>query len=1034
MPTQCRKLTGLPAALLFLTFPAAQHATAQQTVGTIRGSVTDPSTAVVPGATIQVTGNGTARTVKSDGQGRYNLALPPGTYSVRADAKGFVTFSQPAFNVSAGQVNPLDIALQIAGEAQEIQVNDEIAGQVSVDPSQNVGALVLKNEDLDQLADDPDDLQADLTALAGPAAGPNGAQFFVDGFSGGQLPPKNSIREIRINSNPFSSEFDRPGFGRIEILTRPGTDAYHGSALFNYGDRVLDTRNPFLATQPGYNTKMFSANLGGPIKKQKTSFFLDVNRRAINEDSLIKAQTLDSFFNEVPYVSAFPTPNRLLHLSGRMDYQINATNTLVMRYNHIDSSTVGGVGNLALPSQETMSHLKNNIAQITETAILGTRAVDETRFQFRDSHLGTNSVASPGPGINVSGSFQAGGPAFTQPGYNFDKNFEISNILTFTQGPHAVKVGARARQDSLTNFSTTNFNGSYTFSLASGSNAPCLAGISNPTSLDLYRQTEVLLAAGMPISAIEAEGCGPTQLTLSQGIPLIKVRQFDLGVFAQDDWRLRQNVTVSLGLRYETQNNIRDHNDWAPRVSVAWAPFAKKNAPSKTVIRAGYGFFYDRVNDTYVETALRNNGYTQQSYQLNAGTPAGNAALLYYPFVPPASALGGASLTQQNINVIDHSARAPYMMQSAIGIERSLPGRTSLSFNLINSRGVHTLLMRDINAPGAPWLPAGVLPYPGFGPIYAYETTGIFRQTQYLTNISTRFSRRVSLQGYYALGFAHSDANGQPMNQYDLAQDYGRSQYDVRHRAFIGGLISLPWGVTAAPFISMQSGLPFDVTTGGAFNGDGIFNARPAFAPAGASCDAKNIRCTPFGNFDLTPAAGVPLIPVNYGPGPAQFTANIRISRTWGWGERVSPNAAPSMRPDGGPGGPGGFGGSEGGRGPGGGGRGGGGFAGGRGGGGFGGGGPRGGGRGGNASGKKYSLTATINARNFINHVNLAPPIGSLTSPFFGESTNLAGGGGGGGGAGGLGGGGGGGGGGGFGGGGSAAGVRRIEFSLRLSF
>src|SRR5207244_2777560 len=154
-------------------------------------------------------------------------------------AKGFVTFSQPALAVSSGQVSPLDVALQIAAEAQQIQVSDEAAGQVSVDPSTNVGALVLKNEDLESLPDDPDDLQADLQALAGPAAGPNGAQFFVDGFSGGQLPPKSSIREIRINSNPFSSEFDRPGFGRIEILTKPGTDAFHGSAFFNYGDRIL---------------------------------------------------------------------------------------------------------------------------------------------------------------------------------------------------------------------------------------------------------------------------------------------------------------------------------------------------------------------------------------------------------------------------------------------------------------------------------------------------------------------------------------------------------------------------------------------------------------------------------------------------------------------------------------------------------------------------------------------------------------------------------------------------------------------------
>ncbi|MDE3196005.1 MAG: carboxypeptidase regulatory-like domain-containing protein, partial [Acidobacteriota bacterium] len=193
------------APVLFSVF-AAISAQAQG-VGTVHGSVTDPSAAVVPGATVEITGNGVSRSAKSDGQGKFTVTIPPGKYSVRADAKGFVTFLEQDLNVSAGQATPLDIALQIATEAQEVSVNDQAAGQVNVDPSSNVGALVMKNEDLDSLPDDPDDLQSDLQALAGPAAGPNGAQFFVDGFSGGQLPPKSSIREIRINSNPFSSEF-----------------------------------------------------------------------------------------------------------------------------------------------------------------------------------------------------------------------------------------------------------------------------------------------------------------------------------------------------------------------------------------------------------------------------------------------------------------------------------------------------------------------------------------------------------------------------------------------------------------------------------------------------------------------------------------------------------------------------------------------------------------------------------------------------------------------------------------------------------
>ncbi len=260
-----------------------------QNVGTIRGTVTDPSAAVIPNATVVATGNGVTRSVKSDGQGKYTIAnVPPGKYSVRADAAGFVPYiTQRLSTFRPRQATSLDIALQIATEAQTVSVNDTSAAALSTDSSSNVSALVLKEEDLEQLPDDPDDLQADLEALAGPAAGPNGAQFFIDGFSGGQLPPKSTIREIRINSNPFSSEYDRPGFGRIEILTKPGTDKFHGQVFVNYGNKVFDSRNPLLTTaRPDYEYEQYSANLGGPISK-KASFNLDFQKRHIDENALI---------------------------------------------------------------------------------------------------------------------------------------------------------------------------------------------------------------------------------------------------------------------------------------------------------------------------------------------------------------------------------------------------------------------------------------------------------------------------------------------------------------------------------------------------------------------------------------------------------------------------------------------------------------------------------------------------------------------------------------------------------------------------
>ena len=995
-----RFLLVASALAALLSLPAGLQA---QTTGSIRGQVTDPSAALVPGATVVVTGTGVTRSVKSDGQGRYALPnIPAGKYSLRADAPGFVTFVQPEVSVSSGQASPLDIALQIAAEASQVSVVDQTQASLSTDASSNVGALVLKDADLDALPDDPDDLQADLEALAGPAAGPNGAQFFVDGFSGGQLPPKSSIREIRINSNPFSAEFDRPGFGRVEILTRPGTDNYHGQAQLSYGNKSFDSRNPFLTSEPpAYSLHQGEVNVGGPISK-KSSFNFEFQKRDITENALINALTLDTNFNKVPFNQAILTPNHVWQINPRVDYAINANNTLVLRFSHSDNSNVGGVGNFNLPSQQTQTFNKNNTEQITETSILGTKAVVETAFQFRQNH--SNQTASGNsniPGINVTSSFNGGGSPFSA-NYTDNSGYEFRSFVTLAHGSQAIKAGFRIRQTDLASQSTSNFNGTYVFSAPNSQAAipQCLAGLTNPTSLDVYRQTQLMLAANIPTATILAQGCGPTQFTLNNGTPLQKVGQFDFGGYVQDDWRFRPNLTINAGLRYEMQTNIGDHFDLAPRVGFAWAPGAKGNRPSKTVLRGGVGIFFDRFAENSVLNTLRFNGSAQQNYLITANSAGAAAVLADYPLKPPVD-----QLTAQNqaIYRVDQGYRAPYMTQAAIGIDRQLPARSQISINFIDTRGLHTQRQRDINAP----LPGtytgintGVRPFAGLGDIYQYESSGIFKQQQLIFNANSRISTRFSLQGNYILGSAHGYPGSFPMDQYNDNQDWGRAQFDVRHRGLITGNVTLPFRITAAPFMTVSSGGPFNITTGQAYNGSGILNARPAFATS--STPAASLRVTRLGAFDINPAAGTALIPYNYGEAPGQFSVNLRVSRTWGWGERAG---APTARPDGGGGGPGGgrggFGGGRGGPG--------GGFARGGGGGGRGGGGVN--------TGKRYNLTFTVSARNLFNHVNYGAPNGSLASPFFGQSLSLAGGGGGP-----------------FGGGNGAAGNRKIELQLRFSF
>src|SRR5260221_12169753 len=303
---------GLLALIPLLLTPTAWS----QNLGSLRGQVTDPSAAVIPGASVTATGTRTkAKVASPNQQGLYTInGLAPGTYQVRVMAKGFTVF-ETSVEIRSGAPQTVDASLAVGLDKQEVTVTEQ--ARVDVDPSNNGGALVLKGADLDMLSDDPDDLASDLQALAGPGAGPNGGQIYIDGFTGGRLPPKESIREVRINQNPFSSEYDKLGYGRIEIFTKPGTDKYRGSAFFEYGNDVFNSRNPFAPTKAPYEHRQFGGNVSGPISK-KSSFFIDVERRSIDDNEVINATILDPNLNITPYSATFLDPNRRTTASPRI--------------------------------------------------------------------------------------------------------------------------------------------------------------------------------------------------------------------------------------------------------------------------------------------------------------------------------------------------------------------------------------------------------------------------------------------------------------------------------------------------------------------------------------------------------------------------------------------------------------------------------------------------------------------------------------------------------------------------------------------
>jgi Carboxypeptidase regulatory-like domain/TonB dependent receptor len=958
------------ALMLGITFCLqAPSAAAQAPSGTLRGSVTDPSGGAVVGATVLLTDSaGKTNTGQSNKTGAYEFKnLAPDNYGITVGATGFALYQKESVTIAANQVQTLDVQLALEEQKEKVVVTDSETS-VDVNPTNNASALVLKGKDLDALSDDPDELQSELTALAGPSAGPNGGQIYIDGFTGGQLPPKSSIREVRINQNPFSTEFDKLGYGRIEILTKPGTNQFHGQFLFDVNDDVFNARNPFVTTVPPYHTFLFSGNVSGPITK-KASFFFDAERRNIGDASVVNAVVLDSSFNPTPFTAAISNPKTRTSISPRLDWQASKNNTVTLRYRYLisnDTNDLGATSSFALPSQAFNSSTSEQVVQASDTYVISATMVNETHFQFtrdRESQTAQNF----GTTISVPGAFVDGGNSDGNS-LSLGNTYELQNYTSMSLGKHYLKFGGRLRAYQSSNDANTNFNGTFTFGARQFQGQTI-------TGLEAYQITQEGLAAGETLPEIIAAGGGPSQFNVATGNPFASINQFDLGLYAQDDWRLRPNMTLSLGLRFETQDNISDHADVAPRLAFAWG-LGRKGATPKTVIRAGWGMFYDRFTDTYVLQAGQLNGINQQQFVVNSPT--------FFPDIPPVGSLPSGIPT---IYRVSPNLRAPYVMQGALSLERQLTKSLNLALTYIHSDGVHALLSRNINAPlPGTFDPAdptsGTRPLGNIGNVYEFESNGVFHQNQFIANANWRMGTRVSLFGYYVLNYAHSDtagANSFPANQYDLAAEYGRAAFDIRQRFFVGGTVSLPYGFRASPFIIASAGIPFNFTIGQDLNGDSIFNDRPSLATSATL--PQNLVVTKFGNFDIAPAANATIVPPNLGTGPSLFTVNLRLSKTIGFGKKADTSAGNgrgnSRTPGtfGGPvgGGSTGGGGGGGGRGgPGGGGMG-----------GFGGGGD---------SGHRYSLTLGVSGRNIFNRVNLGPPVGNLSSPLFGQSIALAGG------------------------------------------
>ena len=927
----------LRCLLLLLVFVSTVPA--QQTSGTLKGTVTDQLGSLVVDAKITIkSARGVITTANSNSSGIYEFRrVEPGTYEIRVTAPGFNAFADKEIEVRSRETTTFDTQLTIALEDQQVTVDDR---SLSTDSDNNANAVVLRGRELEALPNDPQALASALQAMAGPPDPENGGtQIKVDGFSNGQIPPKESIREVRINNNPFSAENEFPGFSGIEIFTQPGSEKWHGAFSYDFNDESLNSRNPFTTVRAPYQMRAFNLNLSGPIVPKRASFSAYFGRYVSDANSVVNATTLD-LVTLKPFIvnETFITPDTNTYGNGRLDLKINKKHTVVGRFNFSKSiQDLQGIGGFSLPSRAYSGRRSNFTLQLTETALLNEKTVNETRFQYIRNRFNQTSVVDAFA-LNVNESFLGGGSQVGASS-NMQNRAELTNFTSWTQGNHFLKVGARVRHVNIESISPGNFGGTYTFGGGLGpqlnANDQIIPGPNvEISSLERYRRTLVFSRAGLSATQIRLLGGGATQFSIAGGNPEATVKQTDIALYIQDEWKLRPNFTISPGLRYENQTNIDSNYNFGPRIGFAWSPVfggGKKAAPAKpaatpaapgttatttaaatpaapaaaaappagppkTVFRGGVGFFYNRFTEDVTLQTTRFNGANQQQFLVEDP-----AILDLFPLVPPIDLLDTFSQPQVR-RVIDDDLTTLQFFRAMFTVERTLPKNVKLSVTYFHTRVRHAQRIVNINAPlGGTFIPGipGSGEHPlgdAAGNILEYQSNGRSVGNSINVNLNGTL-KKINFWGGYSLSKSRGTDSGQsgsPFDAYDYSNEFSRTPFGALSFTYFGGSYTAPLGLTFNLFGVASSGQPFNITTGRDTNGDTYFSERPAFA---TDLNEPGVVVTPFGAFDPTPSPGQTIIPRNFGRGPGFSSVSLNIGKSFKFGRAIEPKAPPPGAP-----------------------------------------------------------------------------------------------------------------------------------------
>jgi hypothetical protein len=757
-------------ALSLVTFCGIVEAQSRTPSGTLRIIVHDPSGAVVPGAQVEIKGldgptAAIARQVASDGVGvALWRDLVPGRYTVTASFPGFETRTLADIRVRAGD-NRRDVTLAIQKLDQSISVGRDPATAAS-DPHNDRFGSVLSKEQIDALPDDPDEMESTLKEMAGPAA-----TIRVDGFRGGRLPPKSQIRSIRFSRDLFAAENHGGGLVFVDIVTQPGLGPLRGGLDFTFRDDSLNARNAFVGEKGREQTQQYTFNLSGTLVKQRSSFSLSAGGASLYDSANVFA-ALPSGARSV----AIRRPADRVNISGRVDHALTNAQTIRASYQQSQNDQRNlGVGSFDLVERAYARASDDRVFRLAHTGPWRRNIFAESRFQVR-TLSGESASVSETPTIRVLDAFTAGGAQ--QAGGRRSTEFEAATSVDWAKGRHAVRAGMLIEGGSYRSDTRTNYLGTYTFA--------------NLADYD----------AGRPLT-----------YTRRTGDPRVQYSQWQAGLFVQDDWRARKNLTLSGGVRHELQTHLPDRLNLAPRAGFTWSPFKS----GKTTVRGGAGIFYDWLDADTFEQTLQVDGVRQQDVVIrNPGYP------------DPFSGGSDQEVLPTSKYTLADTLVMPARAMVNLGISQQLSATVSANVSVNRTDGRHRLRGRNINAP----LAGGARPDPSLGNVTQVESTARMHGTSVNAGININIpARRTMLFANYSWLNQENDADGPfslPADSYDLAGEWGPAA-GIPHHLFSAVanttvLKNIRLGLTA----TARSGSPYNVTTGRDANGDTVFNDRPA--------------------------------------------------------------------------------------------------------------------------------------------------------------------------------------------------------------